>query len=77
MASAHPSAQTLRRILVDLELGRRAAFDKDERRLVLQILLELVERVTKLEEDAGQARLMASKVDNRKANNRNLPSSKA
>jgi hypothetical protein len=56
MASAHPSAQTLRRILIDLEVDGRAAFDKDERRLVLQILLELVEKVAKLEDDAGQAR---------------------
>ena len=72
MARAHPSAQTLRRILVDLEVGGRAAFDKDERRLVLQILLELVERVVKLEEDAEQARPVASKVDNR-----NLPSRKS
>jgi hypothetical protein len=55
-ANVNPSAKTLRRILVDLELGRRAAFDKDERRLVLQILLELVEKVAKLEDDAGQAR---------------------
>jgi len=56
MASAHPSAQTLRRILIELEVDGRAAFDKDERRLVLQILLELVEKVAKLEDDAGQAR---------------------
>jgi len=60
-ANAQPSAQTLRRILVNLELDGRAAFDKDERRLVLQILLELVEKVDKLEqlvstEDAGRAR---------------------
>jgi len=66
------SAQTLRRILVDLELGGRGAFNKDERRLVLQILLELVEKVAKLEEDAGQARPMASKLDTG-----NLPRSKA
>jgi hypothetical protein len=63
VASAHasPNSQTLRRILVDLELGGRAAFDKDERRLVLQILLELVEKVAKLEDDAGQARAMVRK----------------
>jgi hypothetical protein len=72
MASAHPSAQTLRRILIDLEVGGRATFDKDERRLVLKILLDLVERVVKLEEDTEQARRVASKVDKR-----NLPSRKA
>jgi len=71
MASAnpHPSAQTLRRILIDLELGTRAAFDKDERRLVLQILLELVERVGKLEDHATrQARQLGHKRDLRGEN---------
>jgi len=50
------SAQTLRRIMVDLELDGRASFDKEERRLILQILLELVEKMAKLEEDVAQAR---------------------
>jgi len=58
---SHENTQTLRRILVDLEVGGRAAFNKDERRLVLQILLDLIEKVEKLErlvstEDAGRAR---------------------
>ena len=75
MASAHPnpSAQALRRILIDLELDGRAAFDKDERRLVLQILLELVEKVIKLEDHARQVRPIASQIDS----GENLPRSKA
>jgi hypothetical protein len=72
-ANQNPNAQTLRRILVDLEVGGRAAFDKDERRLVLQILLELVEKVGKLEDHATrQARPIASQMDSE-----NLPRSKA
>jgi len=71
-ANQNPNAQTLRRILVDLEVGRRAAFDKDERRLVLQILLELVEKVGKLEDHARQVRPLASQMDSE-----NLPRSKA
>ena len=71
-ANQNPNAQTLRRILVDLEVGRRAAFDKDERRLVLQILLELVEKVGKLEDDVRQVRLITSQMDSE-----NLPRSKA
>jgi hypothetical protein len=58
---SNENTQTLRRILVDLEVGGRAAFNKDERRLVLQILLDLIEKVDKLDglvstEDAGRAR---------------------
>lgn len=64
------SAQTLRRILVDLELGGRGAFNKDERRLVLQILLELVEKVAKLEDDVRQVRPITSHMDSE-----NLPRS--
>jgi hypothetical protein len=71
-ANQNPNAQTLRRILVDLEVGGRAAFDKDERRLVLQILLELVEKVGKLEDHARQVRPLASQMDSE-----NLPRSKA
>ena len=71
-ANPNPHAQTLRRILVDLEVIGRAAFDKDERRLVLQILLELVEKVAKLEDDARQVRPIALQMDNE-----NLPRSKA
>jgi hypothetical protein len=71
-ANPNPHAQTLRRILVDLEVVGRAAFNKDERRLVLQILLELVEKVAKLEDDVKQARPIALQMDNE-----NLPRSKA
>ena len=53
---ANTNAQTLRKIMLDLELSGRAAFDKEERRLVLQILLELVEKMARLGEDAVQAR---------------------
>jgi len=55
MASTNPIAQSIRRTLIDLELSSRAiGFDKDERRLVLQTLLELVEKVAKLEDSAVQ-----------------------
>ena len=43
------NAQTLRRILRDIQLGE--TFDKEERVLVLQILLELVEKVARLENE--------------------------
>lgn len=39
--------QSLRRILLDMQLGK--TFDQAERRVVLNILLELAERVDKLE----------------------------
>ena len=71
-ANQNPNAQTLRRILVDLEVVGRAVFNKDERRLVLQILLELVEKVGKLEDHARQVRPLASQMDSE-----NLPRSKA
>jgi hypothetical protein len=70
MATANPNAQTLRRILVDLEVVGRAVFNKDERRLVLQILLELVEKVAKLEDDVRQVRPITSHMDSE-----NLPRS--
>ena len=74
MATAKPNtpAQTLRRILIDLELDGRAAFDKDERRLVLQILLDLVDKVGKLEDAVRQVRPIASQMDSE-----NLPRNKA
>ena len=45
----HANAEVLRRILLDLRLGD--TFDKEERLVVLQILLELVEKVAKLEDE--------------------------
>ena len=42
------NAQTLRKILLDLRLGD--TFDKADRLLVIQVLLELVEKVAQLED---------------------------
>jgi len=43
------NAQTLRKILPDLRLGD--TFDKADRLLVIQVLLELVEKVAQLEDE--------------------------
>ena len=48
------NAQTLRRILREIHLGE--TFDREERVLVLQILLELVEKVEKLEDECSAKR---------------------
>ena len=43
------NAQTLRKILLDLRLGD--TFDKADRLLVIQVLLELVEKVAQLDDE--------------------------